>query len=128
MQKRSLKYIPRVISYNFRPCVVPKIANPRNHQGAHTNANTRGFIYKLELGSKYTQHSHSGVGTWTLREKTPMSSPALTTGNYTNCCPGDTPLSLASRQRAAPQKYETPNFSIHMWTSKDCALHCWGIC
>ena len=37
--------------------VVPKIANPRNHQGADTDANTRGFIYKLELGSKYTRHS-----------------------------------------------------------------------
>ena len=45
--------------------VVPKIANPRNHQGADTNANTRGFIYKLELGSKYT--GHSGAGTWTPR-------------------------------------------------------------
>ena len=43
--------------------VVPKIANPRNHQGAHTDANTRGFIYKLELGSKCTRHS--GAGTWT---------------------------------------------------------------
>ena len=37
--------------------VVPKIANPRNHQGADTDANTRGLIYKLELGSKYTRHS-----------------------------------------------------------------------
>ena len=36
------------------PNVVPKIANPRNHQGADTDANTRGFIYKLQLGSKYT--------------------------------------------------------------------------
>ena len=45
--------------------VVPKIANPRNHQGADTDANTRGFIYKLELGSKYTRHS--GAGTWTPR-------------------------------------------------------------
>ena len=42
---------------------MPKIANPRNHQGADTNASARGFIYKLELGSKYTQHS--GAGTWT---------------------------------------------------------------
>ena len=45
--------------------VVPKIANPRNHQGAHTDANTGGLIYKLELGSKYTRHS--GAGTWTPR-------------------------------------------------------------
>ena len=42
---------------------MPKIANPGNHQGADTDANTRGFIYKLELGSKYTRHS--GAGTWT---------------------------------------------------------------
>ena len=42
---------------------MPKIVNPRNHQGADTDANTRGFIYKLELGSKYTRHS--GAGTWT---------------------------------------------------------------
>ena len=44
--------------------VVPKIANPRNHQEADTDANTRGLIYTLELGSKYTRHS--GAGTWTL--------------------------------------------------------------
>ena len=43
--------------------VVPKIANPRNHQGADTDANPPGFIYKLELGSKYTRQS--GAGTWT---------------------------------------------------------------
>ncbi|XP_077717924.1 uncharacterized protein LOC144292091 isoform X1 [Canis aureus] len=43
--------------------VVPKIANPRNHQEADTDANTRGLIYTLELGSKYTRHS--GAGTWT---------------------------------------------------------------
>ena len=43
--------------------VVPKIANPRNHQGPNTNASARGFISKLELGSKYTRHS--GAGTWT---------------------------------------------------------------
>ena len=43
--------------------VVPKIANPRNHQGANTNASSGGFISKLELGSKYTRHS--GAGTWT---------------------------------------------------------------
>ena len=35
----------------------PKIANLRNHQGADTDASTRGFISKLELGSKYTRHS-----------------------------------------------------------------------
>ena len=34
--------------------VVPKIVNLRNHQGANTDANTREFIYKLKLGSKYT--------------------------------------------------------------------------
>ena len=34
--------------------VVPKIANPRNLREANTDANTRGFIYKLELVSKYT--------------------------------------------------------------------------
>ena len=45
--------------------VVPKIANPRNLREANTDANTRGFIYKLELVSKYTQQS--GAGTWTLR-------------------------------------------------------------
>ena len=45
--------------------VVLKIANPRNHQGADTDANTQGFIHKLEHGSKYTRHS--GAGTWTLR-------------------------------------------------------------
>ena len=44
---------------------MPKIANLRNHQGADTDANTRGFIYKLELGSKYTPHSRAG--TWTLK-------------------------------------------------------------
>ena len=44
---------------------MPKIANPRNHQGADTYASTRGFIYKLELGSKYTPHSRAGA--WTLR-------------------------------------------------------------
>ena len=45
--------------------VVPKIANRRNHQEADTDANTRGFIYKLELVSMYTRHS--GAGTWTPR-------------------------------------------------------------
>ena len=45
--------------------VVPKIVNPRNHQGADTDASTRGFISKLQLGSKYTRHS--GAGTWTPR-------------------------------------------------------------
>ena len=49
----------------FSQTVLPKIANPRNHREADTNANTRGFIYKLELVSKYTRHS--GAGTWTLR-------------------------------------------------------------
>ena len=34
--------------------VVPKIANPRNHQGADTDASAQGFIIKLEIGSKYT--------------------------------------------------------------------------
>ena len=45
--------------------VVPKIANPRNHQGADTDTNTRGFIYKLEPGSRCTRHN--GAGTWTPR-------------------------------------------------------------
>ena len=45
--------------------VVPKIANLRNHQGANIHSSTRGFINKLELGSKYTQHR--GAGTWTPR-------------------------------------------------------------
>ena len=42
-----------------------KIENLRNHQGADTDASARGFICKLELGSKYTRHS--GAGTWTLK-------------------------------------------------------------
>ena len=42
---------------------MPKIVNPRNHQGADTDASTRGFIYKLELGFKYTPHSRAGA--WT---------------------------------------------------------------
>ncbi|XP_072662566.1 uncharacterized protein [Canis lupus baileyi] len=55
-----------VRSRDFDPeTVLPKIANPRNHQEADTNANTRGFIYKLELVSKYSRHS--GAGTWTPR-------------------------------------------------------------
>ena len=37
--------------------VVPKIANPRNLREADTDANTRGFIYHLELVSKYTRQS-----------------------------------------------------------------------
>ena len=45
--------------------VVPKIANRRNHREADTDANTWGFIYKLELVSMYTRHS--GAGTWTPR-------------------------------------------------------------
>ena len=45
--------------------VVPMIANMRNHQEADSNANTRGIIYKLDLVSKYTQHSRAG--TWTPR-------------------------------------------------------------
>ena len=43
------------------PNVVPKIANTRNHQGADTDASTRG----LELGPKYTRHSRAGA--WTPR-------------------------------------------------------------
>ena len=58
----SLKNIYITISFS----VVPKIANPRNHQGADTDASARGFICKLELGSKYAQHS--GAGTWTPSE------------------------------------------------------------
>ena len=44
---------------------MPKIANLRNHQEAHTDANTRGFIYRLELGSKYTPYSRAGA--WTAK-------------------------------------------------------------
>ena len=40
-----------VISYTTFINVMPKIVNPRNHQGADNDANTRGLIYKLELGS-----------------------------------------------------------------------------
>ena len=47
------------------PGVVPKIVNQGNHQGAHTDGNSRGFLYKLELGCNCTQHS--GAGTWILR-------------------------------------------------------------
>ena len=43
--------------------VVPKIANPRNHQGANTDANTREFIYKLQLGSKCAPQGGAGTGT-----------------------------------------------------------------
>lgn len=45
--------------------VVPKIANLRKHGEAHNDANTWGFIYKLELLSKYAWHR--GAGTWTPR-------------------------------------------------------------
>ena len=45
--------------------VVPKTGNPRNHGEADTDSNTRAFIYKLELVSKYTQQS--GAGTWIPR-------------------------------------------------------------
>ena len=41
---------------------MPKIANPRNHQGADTDASAQGFISKLELGSKCARHSRAG--TW----------------------------------------------------------------
>ena len=34
--------------------VMAKNANPRNHQGANTDVITRGFIYKLEIGSVYS--------------------------------------------------------------------------
>ena len=49
---------------------MPKIANPRNHQGANTDANMRGFIYKLELGSKYTLQSRAEAWTpkWVTAE------------------------------------------------------------
>ena len=40
---------------------MPNIANPRNPQGADTDASARGFISKLELGSQYTQHSGAGT-------------------------------------------------------------------
>ena len=47
------------------PGVVPKIVNQGNHQGAHTDGNSRGFLYKLELGCNCTKHS--GAGTWIPR-------------------------------------------------------------
>ena len=63
---RSLYLRPSFFWFCFlSQTVVPKIANPRNHQEADTDANTRGFIYKLELVSMYTRHS--GSGTWTQR-------------------------------------------------------------
>ena len=37
--------------------VMPLISNPRDHQEADTDANTRGCICKLKLGPKYTRHS-----------------------------------------------------------------------
>ena len=47
--------VPASFGFVFKSqTVVPKIVNPRNHREADTNANTRGFIYKLELVSKYT--------------------------------------------------------------------------
>ena len=55
--------------------VVPKIANPRNHQGADTDASTRGFIYKLELGSKYTPYSRAGAWTPRLRSTAVLQGP-----------------------------------------------------
>ena len=42
--------------------VVPKIANPRNLREANSDANTRGFIYHLELVSKCTQQVEHGLG------------------------------------------------------------------
>ena len=42
--------------------IVPKIANPRNHQGADTDANTRGFIYKLSLGPSIPDIVEQGLG------------------------------------------------------------------
>ena len=63
---RSLYLRPSFFWFVFlSQTVVPKIANLRNLREANTDANTRGFIYKLELVSKYTQQS--GAGTWTLR-------------------------------------------------------------
>ena len=59
----SLLYFQQVLKEEKINVVVPKIVNPRNHQGADTEASARGFISKLELGSKYTRHS--GAGTWT---------------------------------------------------------------
>ena len=63
---RSLYLRPSFFWFCFlSKTVVPKIANLRNHQEADTDANTRGFIYKLELVSMYARHS--GAGTWTQR-------------------------------------------------------------
>ncbi|XP_077706369.1 uncharacterized protein LOC144285016 isoform X2 [Canis aureus] len=65
LREDALKIILRWENEPLYTDVVPKIVNPRNHQGADTDASTQGFIYKLELGSKYTRHSRAG--TWTLR-------------------------------------------------------------
>ena len=51
-------------SFFISDCL-PKIGNLRNHREADTDANTRGFIYKLELVSQHTRHS--GAGTWNVR-------------------------------------------------------------
>ena len=53
------------VAWHSEVAVVPKIANPRNHQGADTDASARGFISKLEFGSKRARHS--GAGTWTSK-------------------------------------------------------------
>ena len=59
---RSLYLRPSFFWFCFlSQTVVPKIANPRNHREADTDANTRGFIYKLELVSMYTRHSGAGT-------------------------------------------------------------------
>ena len=41
----------KVESFPSNRLDVPKIANLKNHQGADTDASTRGFISKLELGA-----------------------------------------------------------------------------
>ena len=53
------------VAWHSEVAVVPKIANPRNHQGADTDASARGFISKPELGSKYTRYR--GAVTWTSK-------------------------------------------------------------
>ena len=67
MDALKLQIVPNPINivfpytYVYTYCCA-KIANPRNHQGADTDANTRGFIYKLKLGPKYTDPAEQGLG------------------------------------------------------------------
>ena len=46
LQKQTSKQSHNLLAHG----VVPKMENPRNHQGANTDANTRGFITGSSLG------------------------------------------------------------------------------